>query len=320
MNEVRPINHSFSMQLPTMQIVIDQTSLGLFKECPRKYYYRMIEGWTTRGLNVHLAFGSWFHEACEVYEHSKAFGADHNTALRNAVRHVGTVSWDKVLGKPWDSGHREKNRYTLVRTVIWYLDTYGASNRNPTIILGNGKPAVELTFKFEPKDPETGDYLEAITGERIYFAGHLDSMVDMQGGIFISDRKTTSKRLGPEYFQAYTPDNQFSMYTAAGQWAFNIDVKGVICDAAQVAQNYSRFERQVIYRTQGQLREWFADAQYYIRLMGVMAEQNRWPQNDKSCYRCPYRPICARDPAARKTWLAAEYIRDVWDPSIRRGE
>lgn len=312
-------NGSFSTQLPTLQLVIDQTSLGLFKECPRKYYYRMIEGWTTRTSNVHLSFGTWFHQACEVYEHTRAFGGDHQEALRAAVKFALEATWDAKLQKPWNSDHRDKNRYTLVRTIVWYLDS-AQTNNSTTVILANGLPAVELTFRYQPTDPITGDELTAITGEPVEFAGHLDSIINLQGAKFISDRKTTSRRLGPDYFSAYTPDNQFSMYTHAGKFAFAENVAGVMCDAVQVLQSVSRFERQIIYRTPDQMLEWYADTKYYISLMGQMAEHNRWPMNDKACFLCPYRPVCARTPAARANWLATDYIREHWDPSVARGE
>jgi hypothetical protein len=310
---------AFSAQLPTLQLVIDQTSLGLFKECPRKYYYRMIEGWSTRYFNVHLSFGSWFHEGCEKYERARASGLNHIEALRVAVRHALASTWDPVLGKPWNSDNKDKNRYSLIRTLVWYLDDL-AGSASKTVVLANGQPAVELTFKYIPQDYETGEELTSFTGEPIFFSGHLDSMIELQDATFISDRKTTSRRLGPGYFAAYTPDNQFSMYTHAGHWAFSTDVSGVICDAIQVSGGTSRFERQIIYRTEAQLREWYSHTKFYISLMGQMAEQNRWPMNDKACFMCQFRPVCARTPAARQTWLETDYTKEIWDPSISRGE
>jgi hypothetical protein len=315
-----PPNYSFSTQLPTLQLVVDQTSLGLFKTCPRKYFYRMIEGWTTKSFNVHLSFGSWFHESCEKYEHAKAKGSNHQEALRVAIRYALASTWDKVLNKPWNSENKDKNRYTLIRAIVWYLDSCGENPGIQTLILSNGVPAIELTFKYTPRDYETGDELISLTGEPMFFAGHLDRMVLMEGAPFICDRKTTSRRLDPQYFAGYTPDNQFSMYTHAGKWAFQTDVTGVICDAIQTAASFARFNRQIIYRTEAQLREWYADTKFWIGLMGRMAEQNRWPQNDKSCYNCEYRPVCARTPAARNTWLEADYVKETWDPSVARGE
>jgi hypothetical protein len=280
----------------------------------------MIEGWTTRTSNVHLSFGSWFHEGCEKYERAKASGLGHQQALRVAIRHALTASWDKALGRPWNSENKDKNRYTLIRTLVWYLDAAANNNNSSTVILANGQPAVELTFKYTPTDYESGDELMAISGEPITFSGHLDSMVNIQDSIFISDRKTTSRSLGAYYFQGYSPDNQFSFYSHAGKFAYNLDISGVICDAVQVNATISKFERQVIYRSEAQLREWYADTKYYIGLMGLMAQQNRWPMNDKACFMCAYRPVCARTPSARQTWLETEYVKETWDPSIARGE
>lgn len=316
-------NRSFSEQMPGLQLIVDQTSIGLFKECPRKYYYRMIEGIVPRAQNVHLKFGTLMHEGCEKYELAKAAGDDHEEAVRKAVKYVMVQTWDKITGKPWDSGHKEKNRYTLLRTLVWYLDSYGENDKMETIMLKNGRPAIELTFQFNPNDFETGERLLAITGEPIFFAGHIDRMVNLEGAQFVSDRKTTGSSLGASYFAQYTPNNQFSMYSLAGRWYFDVDIQGVICDVAQVKVTFSRFERQTIYRTLPQLREWYADTRYWLALMGASAEKGRYPQNDTACHHyggCPYRPICARTPSARETWMKLDYAQTQWDPSVARGE
>lgn len=316
-------NRSFSTELPGLQLIVDQTSIGLFKECPRKYYYRMIEGWIPRHSNPHLIFGTLMHEGCEKYELAKAEGKDHQQALRAAVRYVMEQTWDKALGRPWDSGHKEKNRYTLIRTLVWYLDSFGQNDKLETLMLKNGKPAVELTFQFNPHDFETGDELVAVTGEQIQFAGHIDRMVRFEGVEFVSDRKTTGGQLGSSYFAQYTPNNQFSMYALAGRWHYDLNIEGVICDVAQVKVTFSKFERQTVYRTIPQLREWYADTKYWLALMGASAERNRWPQNDTACHHyggCPYRPVCARTPSARDTWLNLDYTQSQWDPSVARGE
>jgi hypothetical protein len=51
-----------------LQFAWDSTSLGYLKECPRKYYYTMIEGWRGRGESVHLRFGQEYHAALEHYD------------------------------------------------------------------------------------------------------------------------------------------------------------------------------------------------------------------------------------------------------------
>lgn len=317
------VNRSFSSQLRNLQLTVDQTSLGLFKTCPRKYFYRMVLGVVPRRQNVDLFFGALVHEGCEKYEWAKAEGQDHQAALRAAIRYVLKATWDYETGRPWYSGDPDKNRHTLVRSLVWYLDSFGEKDTMETIILKNGRPAIELTFNFNPHDPETGDPLLAMTGEEIVFSGHLDRMVMFQGKKFISDRKTTKYRLDQRYFAQYNPHNQFSMYTLAGQWLFGEDITGVVCDAMQVVKSHTEFERQNILRDAEQIREWYADTRYWLTLMGHSAEANRYPQNDMACnmYKgCEYRDLCKRSPAAREVWRETDYRTEVWDPSVARGD
>jgi len=321
--DIGVINHSFSIQLPSLQLVVDSTSLGEFKTCPRKYYYRMIEGWVPKSTSVHLTFGILLHQGRETYEHAKASGLNHEDSLRAAVRASLASTWDKETGRPWWSNNPDKNRYTLIRTLVHYLDTFGRDDRLQTVILSNGKPAIELSFKFVPVDLNSGEEFKSVTGEQIYFSGHLDRIVSLEENQYISDVKTTSSALNSYYFSRYSPDNQFSMYTLAGMAAFQTQISGIICDAIKVKAEFNKFERQLIPRTPDQIHEWLGDTKYYLSLMGRMAEAGRWPQNDKACHfygGCPYRPVCSRTPGARQTWLEADYTKSIWDPSIARGE
>lgn len=323
-------NTSFSLQLPTLQLVIDQTSLGEFKLCPRRYYYRVVLGWTPRRPSFHLEFGLHMHSGRENYEKAKAAGADHELALAAAVKLAAKATWNSETGRAWDSGNRDKSRYTLIRTLIWYLDNC-RNDPAQTVLLRNGKPAVELSFKFTPIDFYSERELTAITGEPIFFSGHLDRKVELGGNYYINDLKTTGRSLNELYWAQFNPDNQVSFYTYAGQFGLtelvsedNKEISGVIIDGAQVKEDYSKFQRQIIPRTTPQIVEWLEDAKHWINLMGLYAEQNRWPMNDRSChtgfYGCPYQAVCGRTPSARQNWLEADYIKSVWDPNVARSE
>lgn len=309
-------NTSFSTVLPTLQTTIDSTSLGEFKVCPRKYYYRMIEGWVPRTTSVHLQFGLWLHQGREIYERSKTAGADHEEALRAAVQFVMTATWDFATGRPWWSEHRVKNRLSLVQTLVCYLDQFGRNDPLQTIILANGKPAVELSFQL--------DFLTSpITDEPITLSGHLDRLVKFNSETYVSDIKTTTYTLGSSFFAQFSPDNQFSLYTLAGKVAFETPIAGVIVDACQITTTLPKFERQLIIRSEDQLSEWIVDTKYWINQMGYSAELNSWPMNDKSCNQyggCPYRAVCSRPPNARQKWLETDYVHAIWDPAIARGD
>jgi CRISPR/Cas system-associated exonuclease Cas4 (RecB family) len=330
--DTRPANTSFSLQLPTLQLVIDSTSLGTFKECPRKYYYRHVEGWVPRQTSHHLLFGSWLHEGREFYERGRAKSLDHETALKASVLHLLDATFNHVTGRAWNSGDRIKSRETLIQTLVWYLDSFGRDDSAQTIILANGKPAIELSFKFTPKDYYSErEFTSHVTGEHIYFSGHLDRLAELQGSTYICDLKTTgASSLGQSYFAQFNPDNQVSFYTYAGKWGLDTpetpekkEIAGVIIDAAQIRVTGTRFERQIIPRTNPQIVEWLEDTKHWIALMGIYAEANRWPMNDKACHHyggCPYREVCSRTPGARQNWLETDYVRDVWDPAKPRGE
>lgn len=278
------------------QVAWDSTSLGWYKQCPRYYYYTMIEGYRSKQESVHLTFGIHFHSALETYDNAVATGDSHDAALRRAVRRTLTDS------SGWESDH-VKNRYTLIRTVVHYLDHF-RDHPAKTIILSNGAPAVELSFRFD-------------IGDGLMLCGHLDKMVSFQGDNYVIDRKTTSSTVGPYYFDKYSPDNQFSLYTLAGRVIYNVPLSGVILDAVQIAVGFSRFERGLVHRSEATLNEWLRDARFWIAQAHKNTEANYYPQNDKACHNyggCVFRGICSKDPRVRQTFLEAGFEKKPWNP------
>jgi ATP-dependent exoDNAse (exonuclease V) beta subunit len=177
------MNNSFSKEIPDLQLFWDSTSLGTYKECPRKYELTIKSGWVPRETNVHLTFGLHYHAALETYDHEKAKGSNHDRALSAAVRRALTDTWDFERNKPWNSDDKYKNRYTLVRTIIWYLEHF-KEDVAQTIILANGKPAVELSFQFDLG-------IKAPTNEPYVLCGHLDRLALVNDEPYIIDRKTS---------------------------------------------------------------------------------------------------------------------------------
>jgi len=310
------MNSSFSSTLPNLQLAWDSTSLGALKECPRKYYYSIIQGWSPRVESVHLTFGQYYHSALEAYDHAKFAGATHDEATVKAVRRALQDTWNKTLNRPWTSDIKEKNRETLVRTVVWYLEQF-KEDPLQTVRLANGKPAVELSFRFESG-------VTAPTGENYLLCGHLDRVAMMGDDGWILDRKTSKYSIdGSEYFERYSPDNQMSMYDFAGKIVYNLPIRGVIVDAAQVLITLSRFRRGTVPRTDSTRNEWFNTTTYYIKMAASYVQDNFWPMNDKSCGMyggCPFRPICGRAPEVREQWLQATFKKRIWDPLQVRGD
>ena len=299
-----PIAARFSSKLPALQLKVNSSSLGPFKKCPRYYQYTVLGGYQARDSSVHLIFGSLIHEAIGSYEGTRLKGISHDAALEQVVYAALCKTWNSKLGRGWQSGHPDKNRESLIRTIVWYLDLQEQNDGTRTIELA-GRPAIELRFEFD------SGYTSS-TGERVNFYGTLDRLVELANRPFVLDTKTTSYKVDTQFFNRFSPDNQFSLYSLAAKVAFAIPVQGLICDAIQIGATFSRFQRGIVPRSDDQLDEWLSDAHWWLGQMDSCAQANYWPMNEKSCGLfggCEFRDICATGPKARGLWLEKGFTK-----------
>jgi hypothetical protein len=334
-------NFSLSSFSPDgVQVVWDSTSITLAATCLRKYQYKMIEGWRHRGLSVHLRFGQHYATALEHFHKLEAAGVGREEALRKVVREALENTWDydyglveggvveevvgedgvkravfppleppkPIGGKPWASGDNAKTRENLIRTIIWYFDTF-ADDPMETLIRADGQPAVEFSFSLA-------------VDNGITFAGHIDRLVRYSGDIYVQDQKTTGSPVTPYYFRKYSPDIQMSMYTFAGKMIYAVPVKGVVVDAVQVAVGFSNFQRGLVPRTEGDLEEWYDETLFAITRAQDATRMGFFPKNPTACGNfggCEFREVCARDPRVRLPFLKADFVQgERWDPLKRR--
>ena len=309
-------NTSFSRTIPGLQLAWDSTSLGSLKVCPWKYYLTMIEGWESKRRATPLSFGIWFHEGAEQYHKLVATGESHDDAVCTVVHTLlkasGTRNTDGSFS-PWESDDNRRTRFTLVRSIVWYLETYRDDNII-TLIRANGKPAVELSFRIpiELTTPEGTEYL---------LCGHLDRVGELDGQLFVADYKTSGSTLSSHFFSNFSPSNQMSMYTMAGNVIFGRPLAGVIVDGIQCAVGFNRFGRGFAPRTPNQIEEWLEDTFQWIRIAEKYAVDQHWPMNDTACSMyggCAFRHVCEKDPSVREQFLDAEFVRRTWDPLISR--
>jgi hypothetical protein len=307
-----------------IQYAFDSTSLGWLKECPRKYFYSMIEGWRTKSDSVHLDFGRHYHAGLELYDRLRAEGRDHEESVATMVGEA--LAWTWADDKPWAPDHASKNRETLIRSLIWYVEQF-KDDPAKTVILANGKPAVELSFKLElNRGPAAGaniwkDGPEGYPSRQPYIlCGHMDRVVEYLDGTYVTDRKTSSSTITSNYFDQYNPDNQMSLYTLASRVIY-LPIRGIIIDAAQIAVGFTRFSRGFTHRTESQLEEWLEDSYHWFSIAEGFARDGYWPMNDKSCHKyggCPFRRICSKSPEVRATFLATDFYKQEWNPLVPR--
>ena len=303
-----------------IQFALDSTSIGYFKRCPRLYYYTMIEGWRAKEESVHLKFGSLFHEALHNYDLVRLEGENHEDGVHQVVKWLCDFAGDYPDVSEAKPSMRVKSFTSLLRTVVWYLDRY-PKEKDPakTMILANGKPACELSFKFEVDwGPQTGGYEASKDYQPYLLCGHLDRVVEFNNNLFDMDHKTSTRAPTAYYFDQFQPDNQMSLYAIAGQVVIGSPIKGVIIDVAYVSEKGSEFTRGFTYRTSDQNEEWLFDLRSWTTAMEACATQNVWPMNDTSCDKyggCPFRQVCSKSPSVREKFLNADFVRgEPWNP------
>jgi hypothetical protein len=315
----------------------------------------MIDGYVGRDESIHLRFGIEYHQALQDYDMSRANGVKHEDAIHDTVRALHSRVWDWTPDRSARAG-KYKNRESILGLVVDYLDHF-ADDPAQTVTLDDGKPAVELSFRFEldwgphagrqlvyhstgeayeldlrpgainAVDAEGNGLKANYTAQPYLLSGHLDRVVDYQGGLYVMDRKTSMSALGSYFFAQWTPSNQMTLYTLAGKIMLDSPIKGVIIDAAQVLlQKPNNFARGFAYRTPDQLDEYLHDLRYWLNQAEAFATAGYWPQNDTACQKfggCMFQQVCARSPQVRESYLNAMFTKqepeDRWNPLRSRG-
>ena len=308
-----------------IQYAWDSTSLELLKRCARLYQYVIVKGYESKGEAIHLRFGIEVHQALHDYETYKALGLNHDEAVHATVKEllVRIYKWDP---NPHTASEEKKSKKNLLRTVVWYLDKF-ENDPAKTVIFDNGRPAIEVSFRFELDwGPQSAIRWEegegSVVGSQPYLlSGHLDRIVDFQGGLFVMDRKTSTYALTSYYFDQFHPHNQMTLYSLAGKVVLESPIKGVIIDAMHIGEDETTFARGVTYRTPDQVDEWLKDLHYWFGQAEIFATQGYWPMNDTACDKyggCKFKSICQKSPAARKTFLRNEFTQlppeNRWNP------
>jgi len=315
-----------------IQYAWDSTSLGYIKTCPRLYQYIMLDGWGTRDESIHLRFGIEYHTALQDYAISRATGVHHEDAIHDTIRALHSRVHDWVVDRTLRAG-KYKNRETIVGLVIDYLDHF-ADDPAETFILDNGQPGVEVSFRFELDWGPQHGWRKLVAGlptigepdtsmpQPYLLCGHLDRVVNFNGGLYVMDRKTSLSTLSGYFFDQWTPNNQMTLYTLAGKIILNSPIKGVIIDAAQVMlEKPNAFARGFAYRTEDYLDEWVQDLKFWLGQAEAFATADYWPQNDTACNKfggCQFRDVCSKSPQVREAHLRATFDKlepeERWNP------
>lgn len=308
---------------PYVQVVWDSTSLSSYMQCPRRYYYEIIEGWRPKALSADLLFGKLLHDATGLYDTLRVEGKDHETALREMVRwalvHSAGGQPDSVTGEmlpPLDEcDDPTKTRLTLIRCLVWWADEFGADATFPPLVMPDGKVTVELSWRL-PLGIETPD------GDQYIVCGHFDELVRYgDDHVMVLERKTTKSTISSYFWRRYNPSVQVWTYDLAARLYAGDSARGVLMEAFQTGKTMARVERKPIPRTKEQAEEWLGEVEQWIKRAEADARAQHWPLNTTACNNfggCPFARVCVKSPGVRSMYLDGEFQRQFWNTMAER--
>lgn len=209
--------------------------------------------------------------------------------------------------------NKNKNRDTLLRTILFYCDT--ADDRVRPYLFPDGTPAVELSFRLPLP-------LASPDGTPYLLTGNMDGMVEFAGEVVPRERKTAKGTPGMYFFDRYAPDVQIDTYDLAA-WLYYSDLldpkpHGVMVEVTQCTASFTRIERQIVNVPEERRAEWLQELQWWIKTAEGCAKEKFWPKNTSACNMyggCPFRRVCRMAPAQRARFFPGEmFEKRQWNP------
>lgn len=298
-------------------VIMDSTAVMTFKECPRKYFYRMVLGFVPPVKLPYFAYGSAYHKFREILEIEFKRGTEINKCILiglDAARdyckqHLvtpsdGKWSWmttDALIGA------------CMVAAKYWVEEKQSGHIE----VLATEQP---FRIIVPSKVAENGE---------IIIAGRADQIIKVSNRIWGRDFKTTSQAggkdggLSPFYVNSIDPNDQFTRYTYAESILQFGELKDlprervngqyieVIVNSAKSAP---KIENLIVNKTKTQLEKWLEEHDIWMEIMQVCRSKDEWPMNEKSCRFCEYRKVCTlSSESMQMSELKRSYEVNHWD-------
>lgn len=226
----------------------------------------------------------------------------------------GECGSDIEIAERWIPIDPAKDRFGLVRMVAWWADEQPeefGTGVDP-YAFPDGTPAVELSGKVPL--PFVNKY-----GEPYILCVHIDSIATFGQEHFVRDHKTTKHAPDKKYFSGFMPHVQMDTYDLFGNLMYpDLDMKGVMIDAAQLLQSGARFGKGVTYRSDTLRQEYLEDLQFWLNQAEQFAEARHWPMNRANCWLCPFKGVCSKEPVQRGQFLLSDFTQRHWNPLEER--
>jgi hypothetical protein len=293
----------------------DSSSLNLFMECPRKYYYRHVLNLVPRNyISPDLSFGGAIHSALETIYNGTwddRVECPHRTADDDPdkcpfCRDRLTRRMYRVFIEKFPVTHEKppnKTQLTGAQLLLAYVKRWLEKDSKEFKI-----GAIEQPFKQE-------FMVDDIATD---FMGRIDLLVDwLDMGWFIIDHKT----MRDLNFDKYALDFAVSGYSRVLHKPTQQGAKGVMINALQPKPKVDEksFQRHIEQREDWMLSEWEEDYQQVVREIRLAHMTKNWRKNTQSCYawfrECEYIRLCLTSGGEkRQKEIDLHYVEEQWIP------
>jgi len=281
-------------------LIKDHSVTKLWKDCPRKYFYRTVLGFKAPKEELRTIFdwGTAIHMLMEkLYESEGDFQLAFTAALKIYSAPPRESKWK----------HLDISRFS--QTCKLLFEFYQKDVANPLNEVVN----VEAPFNIALPD-----------GTQI--GGRFDMLRTNNGRLIVRDWKTTTKQAS-WFIPSLNPNDQATRYVYAASrlsgWT-NDNPKGKVDGIEFVlVENQSptksdqkppKIATALISKSHHELIEWEEDQMFIYKQMALSRQLDMWPKHENNCTWCDFKTACRQQTDGAIAWeLKTNFIVDFWD-------
>jgi len=294
----------------------DSSKIQTFMDCPRKYLFRYILGWTKEAPNLHLVFGESWHQAIE---HIIKSGFT-NESVGSAFG-IFLNEYRKYFSETFDGDHRPKSPDDALFALQYYRNMYEHETDER-----------ELLYT------EVAGTVPVDESRVLHF--RIDAIFKTKHGILIQEHKTASKR-SSTWVDQWFLKIQTGTYTHVAHCMFpddtvaGLEINGMIFYKAEIPKHGKQESIRIpVNRSKEMMAVWLWNVKHWLNQIEWNMEELKkstenddvlscFPMNTESCtkyYGCEYLPYCQiwSNPLTHSDESPPGFKVERWDPSERQ--
>ncbi len=290
--------------------ILDSSKIQCYMDCPRKFLFKYVLGWTIDTPNINLVFGEAWHRAMEHMLLTKPdVGYDEKESV-NAMKKFMS-HFREHFSSEYDDVYAPKNPEGAMIALVDYIDAYKRD-------------------RFKVLYTEVHGYIP-ISDDR-QLAVRLDSIIEDDNGVGSLEHKTSKYHI-KIWGAQWQLSTQIGAYNHALYCNYDEDkVQGITVNGTFFKKSGSTFERVQIKRTLRSMADWFdmvnnwynsilIDMEDLMNSSDESATLQSFRMNPQSCNNfmkmCMYHDFCNAwsNPLQRCNSCPPGYKIERWNPA-----